>query len=64
MVDNSRARKERQAAALRENLKRRKARARDMGKAGETALDAPTTLLGDDASAPQVPRPNPAAKNT
>jgi hypothetical protein len=64
VANNSRDRKERQAAALRENLKRRKARTRALAETGETAAGGPQASDVEPAPAPSAPRPNAAAKNT
>lgn len=64
MANNSQARKERQAAALRENLKRRKARSRALAEPGGTAPGEPDALPVEHAEAPSAVGPNPAAKNT
>jgi hypothetical protein len=65
VVDNSRVRKERQAAALRENLKRRKARARVAGEGAPVGPETGPNGASDEHIAAVPPeRPNPAAKNT
>jgi hypothetical protein len=64
VANNSRVRKERQAAALRENLKRRKARARTLAETGETVADSAEGSSAEPAAAPLTSGPNPAAKNT
>jgi hypothetical protein len=64
VTNNSQARKERQAAALRENLKRRKARARAMVETSEGAADRLQSSDAKNNGAPSATGPNAAAKNT
>jgi hypothetical protein len=64
VTNNSQARKERQAAALRENLKRRKARIRALAQTGQAAADGAQASRAKNDEAPSAARPNPAAKNT
>ena len=64
MANNSQVRKERQAAALRENLKRRKARGRALAGTGRTEPGQPDAEPQKHADAPSGTGPNPAAKNT
>jgi hypothetical protein len=64
VTNNSHARKERQAAALRENLTRRKVRSRALAETGETVVNGAEASDAEDAAAPPATRPNPAAKNT
>jgi hypothetical protein len=64
VANNSQARKERQAAALRANLKRRKARARALAGKGETVVAGAHAPDAGHSAAPSGAGPNPAAKNT